>query len=103
VLFAVDPVATHEEATAGPEAGTPAAQTNHAYSVVGAGVPRQVPAVTLTVAPTRLVPDTTGVVVRDGASVTAEVEADQDVYTPEEFVADVFRVRNVPASCVVGT
>lgn len=75
----MEPVATQEDATAGPEAGTAAAHTNHAYAVVGVGVPRQVPAVTLTVAPTRLVPETTGAVVSDGDSVTAAVEADHDV------------------------
>ena len=79
MLLAVEPFATQEDATAGPVAGTAAAQTNHAYEVVGVGVPRQVPAVTLTVAPTRLVPETAGAVVSDGASVTAEVEADHDV------------------------
>ena len=67
----------------------------------GAGVPRQVPAVTLAVAPTRAVPANTGAVTIDGDSVTTAVDADQDVKTPDELVADERRVRNLPASAAV--
>jgi hypothetical protein len=79
LLLVVAPVATHDDAEAGPVTGTAVVHVNHAYETVGAGVPRHVPGVTVADVPTRVFPEMTGAVVTEGDSVTTAVDADHDV------------------------
>jgi hypothetical protein len=79
LLLVVAPVATHDDAEAGPVTGTAIEHVNHAYETVGAGVPRHVPGVTVADVPTRVLPEMTGAVVTEGDSVTTAVDADHDV------------------------
>jgi hypothetical protein len=75
LLLVVAPVATHDDAEAGPVTGTAVVHMNHAYETVGAGVPRHVPGVTVADVPTRVFPEMTGAVATEGDSVTTAVDA----------------------------
>ena len=72
------------------------------YVYVGSGKPDQVPVPTVKLLPTFAVPVIVGAAVRDGASVTRSVVAENETVEPTEFVAVTRTRRYFPASVAPG-